>query len=231
MANKDKDGNSGNMNSGDSNSGNRNSGNCNSGNRNSGNRNSGNCNSGNMNSEDWNSGEWNSGNCNSGNRNSGNRNSGNCNSGNRNSGDWNSGNYNSGFFNTNKPKVRIFNKETDIKRENIEFPQWLYVVKLTEWVKYDDMTKKEKKENPYAKYTGGYTKEYDYKEAFRIAFNNAEIEDLKKTLELPNFDFEIFEEITGISKLDFENKLNYLKSEYKNHDIIEINGVKYKRIE
>jgi len=58
------------------------------------------------------------------------------NSGNRNSGDWNSG-----YFNIDKPKIRIFGKETDIKIEDIDFPNYLFF-DLIEWIEIDDMTKK-----------------------------------------------------------------------------------------
>ena len=170
------------------NSGNRNSGNCNSGDRNSGNRNSGNRNSGNCNS----------GNRNSGNRNSGNWNSGNCNSGNRNSGDWNSGNCNSGFFNTDSPLVRIFNKETNISRDNIDFPSFLYF-DLTVWVSHDTATDEEKEAHKIDIETcGGFLKEIPYKEAFRIAWNKASKEEHKKLLKLPNWDNAIFKDISGV---------------------------------
>ena len=95
------------------NSGNRNSGDCNSGNYNSGDDNSGDCNSGNYNSGDWNSGNRNSGDCNSGNYNSGDWNSGDCNSGNYNSGDWNKTCFSNGCFNTELPKIFLFNKPSD----------------------------------------------------------------------------------------------------------------------
>ena len=61
--------------------------------RNSGNRNSGDCNSGNYNSGDWNSGD--------------------CNSGNYNSGDWNKTCFSNGCFNTELPKIFLFNKPSD----------------------------------------------------------------------------------------------------------------------
>ena len=185
--------NSGNYNSGFYNSGNRNSGNYNSGNYNSGNRNSASCNSGN-----YNSGNRNSGNYNSGSWNSGSWNSGNYNSGNRNSGSWNSGNYNSGFFNTNSPLVRIFNKETNISLDNIDFPSFLYF-DLTVWVSHDTATKQEKEAHETEIETcGGFTKEISYKEAFRIAWNKASKEEHKKLLKLPNWNNEIFKEISGI---------------------------------
>jgi len=185
--------NSGNWNSGDRNSGNWNSGNCNSGYCNSGDRNSGNWNSGN-----WNSGNWNSGDRNSGDRNSGDRNSGNWNSGDRNSGNWNSGNCNSGYFNTNTPLVRIFNKDTDVKRNDINFPSFLYF-DLTIWVSHDTATDEEKRLHKTEIETcGGFLKTLGYKEAFRLAWDKADKEEHKQLLELPNWNNEIFKEISGI---------------------------------
>ena len=220
--------NSGNSNSGNSNSGHRNSGDWNSGKYNSGNCNSGKYNSGNWNSGNWNSGDWNSGNCNcgkcnsgkynsgncnSGDWNSGDRNSGNCNSGNCNSGDWNSGSFNSGdwnsgsfnsgdwnsgFFNTDSPLVRIFNKETNVSRDDIDFPSFLYF-DLTVWVSHDTATDEEKEVHKIDIETcGGFTKVISYKEAFRIAWNKASKEEHKKLLKLPNWNNEIFMEISGI---------------------------------
>ena len=180
--------NSGDCNSGDWNSGNRNSGDCNSGNRNSGNRNSGDRNSG-----DWNSGDRNSGDCNSGDWNSGNWNSGDCNSGN-----WNSGNWNSGLFNSNEPCVRMFNKMTDKKRDNVQIPSWCYF-DLTVWVSHDTATEEEKEAHKVEIETcGGFLKTLEYKEAWRLAWNKASIEERKKLFGLPNWDNEVFKEITGI---------------------------------
>ena len=190
--------NSGDCNSGDWNSGNWNSGNCNSGDWNSGDWNSGNYNRGDWNSGDWNSGNYNSGDCNSGNCNSGNRNSGNWNSGNCNSGNWNSGDCNSGFFNTGSPLIRIFNKETNVSRNDINFPSFLYF-DLTVWVSHDTATDEEKEAYKKEIETcGGFTKAIPYKEAFRIAWNKANKEDHKKLLKLPNWNNEIFKEISGI---------------------------------
>ena len=166
---------------------------CNSGNRNSGNCNSGDWNSGDWNSGDWNSGDWNSGNWNSGDWNSGNRNSGNCNSG-----DWNSGNCNSGFFNSDEPCVRMFNKITDKKIDEINIPYWCYF-DLTVWVSYDTATDKEKEEHKKEIETcGGYLKTLKYKEAWRLAWDKVDKDQHKELLKLPNWDNEVFKEITGI---------------------------------
>ena len=135
-------------------------------------------NSGNCNSGDWNSGDWNSGNCNSGN--------------------WNSGNWNSGYFNTDTPLVRIFNKDTDIEKSNINFPSFLYF-DLTIWVSHDTATDEEKRLHKTEIETcGGFLKTLDYKEAFRLAWDKANKEEHKQLLKLPNWNNEIFKEISGI---------------------------------
>ena len=205
--------NSGNCNSGNRNSGNWNSGNWNSGDCNSGNRNSGDCNSGNWNSGNWNSGNWNSGDCNSGNRNSGDCNSGDCNSGNRNSGnrnsgnwnsgDWNKTNYSNGCFNTIEPKIKLFNKES-----NLTYNDWVLSdardllnkipTEILEWIWFDDMSEEEKEANPNAKDTNGYLKIMKSHECAQDWWDKLKDTDKKIILGIPNFDREIFKEITGI---------------------------------
>ena len=191
-------------NSGDWNSGDWNSGDWNSGDWNSGDWNSGDWNSGNRNSGDWNSGDRNSGDRNSGNWNSGDRNSGN-----RNSGNWNSGDRNSGFFNTDSPLVRIFNKETNVPCNDIDFPSFLYF-DLTVWVSHDTATDEEKEVHKIDIETcGGFTKAISYKEAFRLAWDKAGKTEHNKLLKLPNWDNEIFKEISGIDaeyEIEKENK-------------------------
>ena len=175
-----------------------NAGLCNSGNRNSGNRNSGN----------WNSGDWNSGDCNSGNRNSGNRNSGNWNSGNRNSGNWNSGdwnktNFSNGCFNTEEPKIFLFNKPSDWT-----YRDWLnsdarYLLNqiprnVVDWIWSDDMTDEEKEQHPEHEVVGGYLKILDESECGQLWWDSLS-ERYKNIIKaMPNFDKEIFEDVTGI---------------------------------
>ena len=198
------DWNSGNWNSGDLNSGDWNSGDLNSGDLNSGNRNSGDYNSGDRNSGYCNSGDYNSGYYNSGNRNSGDYNSGDWNSGNYNSGNWNSGDRNSGFFNSDEPCVRMFNKMTTYKRKDIKIPFWCFF-NLTVWVSHDTATEEEKKEHKAEiEICGGFLKTINYKDAWRIAWNKASIEERKELFDLPNWDNQVFKEITGI---DAENEI------------------------
>lgn len=200
--------NSGNYNSGDCNTGNWNSGNWNSGEYNSGYWNSGDKNSGNLNSGNYNRGVKNSGNFNSGNFNSGNNNSGNCNTGDYNSGSWNSGdwnkcNFSNGCFNTMDSKIYLFNKPS-------EWTYWdwrnsmAYVIlsrmqnNLLEYVIWEDMTDEEKNSYPEAEITGGYLKKLNKFECNINWWHNLSDEEKAVITAIPNFDKEIFKEITGI---------------------------------
>ena len=221
--------NSGNKNCGDYNSGNKNcgdynSGNYNSGNYNSGNKNSGNCNSGDYNSGDWNSGNYNSGNYNSGNYNSGNKNSGNKNSGNYNSGDcnsgdWNSGNYNSGngnsgdwnktcfsngCFNTQEPKIFIFNKLSDLTYRDWLNSKAKYILNqiplnVLSWIWEDEMSDDEKQQHPEYTVTGGFLKHVKKETERQIWWDKLSTDKKDAILNIPNFDKKIFKEITGIN--------------------------------
>ena len=196
--------NSGDCNSGDWNSGNRNSGDWNSGNRNSGNRNSGNRNSGNRNSGNRNSGDWNSGNRNSGDCNSGDWNSGNRNSGNRNSGDWNKTCFSNGCFNTESPKIFLFNKPSDWTYQDWLNSDARYILmdcpsNVLAWVWDDDMTDEEKEQHPEYSVTGGFLKHIEKETGRQMWWDG--LSDRKKdiVMQLPNFDKDIFKEITGIT--------------------------------
>ena len=189
------DGNTGIFNSGDCNSGIFNSGDRNSGIFNSGDRNSGNWNSGSRNNGNWNSGSRNSGDWNSGRDNSGSRNSGNWNSG-----DYNSGNYNSGFFCTNSPKLRLFNKETDFTMEEFIKTEWYAVLtsgkfNLTKWRAYTD---EEKAQDERKRFIGGELITIPYKEACANWWASLSEKDKAIIKTIPNFDANIFAEITGI---------------------------------
>ena len=205
--------NSGDRNSGKRNSGNYNSGDWNAGHCNSGKRNSGDRNSGDWNSGDWNSGDWNSGDCNSGKRNSGDRNSGDWNSGDWNSGDWNSGDCNSGdwnkcsfsngCFNTAEPKIYMFNKQSDWTYRdwlNSDARRLLNQIQGDglKYVWFNDMTDEEQTAHPEAKVTGGYLKQLDKFEWGSIWWRG--LNDYEKSIikAIPNFDKEIFKEITGV---------------------------------
>ena len=143
---------------------------------------------------------------NSGDRNSGNRNSGNRNSGHMNSGHWNSGDMNSGFFNSKTPEfILAFNKPCRLENWRKSDKPWdLLNITLTIFIDESNMSEKEKEAYPFYKITGGYLKRFTYKEAWINSFKKAskgEIELLKK---LPNFDEDVFFDITGISVSDYE---------------------------
>ena len=202
-------------NTGASNSGFGNSGNWNSGSFNSGSFNSGNHNSGDNNSGDWNSGSRNIGDCNIGHGNSGDYNagygnsgdfnSGNHNSGDCNSGDFNTGNWNAGIFNTGACEYAFaFNQL--VKKQDLEcLPSIPFLrFNLVKWIPEKHMLPEEKEQHPEYATAGGYLKKYDYKEAFRKSFEDAKRlpdwpEQLKRLKALPNFNFKIFEEISGIT--------------------------------
>ena len=194
------------VNMGNHNTGFRNTGDFNTGNHNSGNHNTGICNTGSRNSGDYNSGDLNSGDFNSGDYNSGDFNSGDYNSGNFNSGDYNSGNGNFGCFNTKKNKMTFFNKPSSwtyddwAKSEAKGVLKKLKVEQL-EWVQEKKMTDEEKKKYPEYKRTKGYLKWKEEKESNLLRqelWNNLFTQDKEAVLSLPNFNADIFKEITGI---------------------------------
>ena len=122
------------------------------------------------------------------------------NSGNRNSGNRNSGYRNSGDFNSTTPDViNCFNKpcKTEVW-DNAPKPDFIYSVEVCEWIWWNSMTDKEKADNKDAFVTDGYLKTIPYKEAWANAYKKASGSDIELLKALPNFDADVFEEITGI---------------------------------
>jgi hypothetical protein len=156
-------------------------------------------NSGDGNSGYRNSGHRNSGHRNSGDGNSGDRNSGDGNSGDRNSGDWNSCNKETGFFNSKSPSmINVFNKPCPVDVwEKARKPAFLYF-DVCMWVAFEAMTDDEKKRYPTAETCDGYLKRLDYKDAFQASYAKASDEDRALLVNLPNFDADVFYEISGI---------------------------------
>ena len=198
-------GNQGKANTGFYNTGDCNTGDCNTGDWNTGNRNTGDCNTGDCNTGDWNTGNWNTGDCNAGNRNTGDWNTGNCNTGNWNTGSYNACNHSAGMFNTKEQPLYLFNKPTDFTRDEFRniFPNeydllFHSLFPLTEWIIESNMSAEEKEANPSYKTTGGYLKKRTYHEAWRIMWDSWTKEQQDSIKKLPNFDKDIFKEITGI---------------------------------
>lgn len=134
---------------------------------------------------------------NTGENNSGNWNSGDRNSGNGNSGYGNSTNRESGIFCSKEGTVRIFNKPTNLKWDEIDHPD-LSTLYLNKWISESEMTDEEKKAYPQFYVRGGYLKTYEYKEAWTNFWKDTDEKNRQKFLALPNFDAEVFLDITGI---------------------------------
>ena len=197
------DGNTGNWNTGDMNTGHRNTGHRNTGYRNTGDMNTGDRNTGYWNTGDWNTGDmntgdmntghrntgdgntgdmntgyrntgyWNTGDMNTGYRNTGDWNTGHRNTGDRNTGYWNTGDMNTGFFNTTTPDIiLVFNKPC--KREVWD------KAKKPEFIYFD------------------LTPELGYKGSFQKAYEESSDNDKELLKKLPNFDANVFFEISGI---------------------------------
>ncbi len=166
------------------------------------------CNTGNRNTGDWNTGDWNTGNrntgdWNTGNRNTGDWNTGNRNTGNRNTGDWNKSSCNTGCFMTEEPKISLFNEPSDWSHMdwwNSEARQLLNRIPkgVVEWICSEDMTDKEKAENPTHKTTGGYLKVLNESESAQIWWDSLTGNQKDIIRNIPNYNQKIFEQITGI---------------------------------
>lgn len=119
----------------------------------------------------------------------------------------------------------MFNKDTGLKFSEIILPNYFYF-DLIEWVNYEDMTEEEKDKYQYAKDTEGYLKVYEYKEAWKKSFEKANVKEIQQTIELPNFDYAIFEEISGITKEMIQSRLN-LKDKDCSGKVVVIDSKKY----
>ena len=141
---------------------------------------------------------------NTGKDNTGKKNTGDRNAGNGNTGDWNITDFSTGCFNTKEEKIRLFNK-----RSNWTYRDWRYSsarnlmcdcpYTKTVWINEKYMTDSEKEENPTWKCSGGYLKINEVTDEDRQAWwDNLDDEEQEEIKSLPNFDKEIFKEITGI---------------------------------
>ena len=70
---------------------------------------------------------------------------------------------------------------------------------LTVWVSHDTATDEEKvKYKKEIETSGGFLKTLAYKDAFRLAWDKADKKEHRQLLNLPNWNNEIFKEISGI---------------------------------
>ena len=109
------------------------------------------------------------------------------------------------MFNTKEQPLYLFNKPTGFTWEEFTkiFPNeynllFCSLFPLTEWINECNMTEEEKEANPEYKTTGGYLKKRTYHEAWRIKWDSWTKEQQDSIKKLPNFDKDIFKEITGI---------------------------------
>jgi len=85
-----------------------------------------------------------------------------------------------------------------MKRNDVNILSWCYF-DLTVWVSHDTATEEEKEAHKKEiEACGGFLKTLDYKEAWRHAWDKASVEERKELFDLPNWDNEVFKEITGI---------------------------------
>ena len=167
---------------------------------NTGNRNTGDYNTGSYNTGDYNTGNCNTGYRNTGYRNTGNRNTGSYNTGSYNTGSWNKCDRSTGLFNTIEGTVQIFNKDSGLKWNEIINTDWYKALSngrfiLNKWIYYTD---EEKENSPIRQAIGGYLKEYTYKEACENWWESLSDKNKNLIQKMPNFDKDIFKEITGI---------------------------------
>ena len=187
----------------------------NTGYRNTGYRNTGDLNTGDLNTGYRNTGDLNTGYRNTGDLNTGCRNTGDYNSGNHNTGDYNSGNYNTGdwnatdlstgCFNTIEQKICLFDKLSDWTYRDWVWSDARAILRTMPsklaWVDFADMTADEKIACPDAKTTGGYFKGYSVSEQTERVnrwWHSLSQRMQNVVMSIPNFDKEIFKQITGI---------------------------------
>ena len=130
-------------------------------------------------------------------------NSGDCNSGDWNSGDWNKCSFSNGCFNTVSPKIYLFNKPSEWTYQDWLNSEARYLLNqipgdVLEYIYLSDMTDEEKAEHPEAETTGGYLKILDNSECAVIWWRGLSDRQKAVITAIPNFDKEIFKQITGI---------------------------------
>jgi hypothetical protein len=194
------------------------------GNWSTGDHSTGNRSTGHWSTGNWSTGNWSTGNYSTGNGSTGHRSTGHRSTGHWSTGDWSTSNYSTGHFCTiDYMGFSAFNKPVEKQQwDNAVKPNFLFF-KLTEWIYKSKMSDAEKQSNPSYETTGGYLKVYDYKEAFTRACENASDEEIEQLKALPNFDADVFLEISGYDVRKRDDSCN--------GKVVEIDGKKYKLME
>ena len=136
-------------------------------------------------------------------RNTGNCNTGNWNTGNCNTGDWNKTNRSNGCFGTIENNIPFFNKPSEWTYEDWLYSDARYLLNRidftpTEWIYESDMTDEEKELHPTYKTTGGYLKTRNTSDCCLEWWKNLSTGERNVIMAMPNFDADIFKDITGI---------------------------------
>lgn len=127
-----------------------------------------------------------------------------CNSGDWNSGDWNKTCFSNGCFNTESPKIFLFNKPSDWTYQDWLNSDARYILmdcplNVLAWVWDDDMTDEEKEQHPEYSVTGGFLKHIEKETGRQMWWDGLSDKQKDIVMQLPNFDKDIFKEITGIT--------------------------------
>lgn len=125
-------------------------------------------------------------------------NSGNCNSGNCNSGDRNSGNCNSGYFNSCEGSNGVFCDEPDKNIRIFNQPSGMSLEDFRRSRYYDALVS-EPLELTWCDEASEMLKTRSYKEACAIWWEKLTEENKKIIQQIPNFDADVFFDITGIN--------------------------------
>ena len=123
------------------------------------------------------------------------------NTGDRNTGYWNTGDRNTGVFCTGAAPFPMFNQSSTWTEQdflNSQAFNLLCNVYTKQWVPSSHMTEEEKQEFPSHETCEGYLKDIPFKEAFQNAWHNWSADSRKAFTDLPNFNSDIFFEITGV---------------------------------
>jgi hypothetical protein len=188
-------------NEGKYNTGLRNTGDSNTGYRNTGYRNTGNWNTGCRNTGYSNTGYSNTGDSNTGCRNTGYSNTGDRNTGDRNTGIANKGNRHTGAFCTGDAPFTLFNNPTDMTYDEFKKSKaysLLCQVDTKKWLSSSEMTDEQKRLRPHHEVQGGMIIDVPFSVAFSEQWETWTAKERSEFTNLPNFDADIFFEITGV---------------------------------
>ena len=78
----------------------------------------------------------------------------------------------------------------------VQAMRWKFENKF--WIYSKNMTEEEKNSHPEYETTGGYLKTVDFKTACGLMWKNMTDDERAAVKDIPNFDADVFEEITGI---------------------------------